>query len=291
MPVSQSYLMYLRTMAEKRSVMDYLRESMAVIALGHPNYDAAQHRIVAGYPAPETGLSLIEDSAGIIQIDPSNGHALESTEIFLNGAGSIRSELAENIANVILSYSITTSGPTIEVNGTTQNTSVIGIFDVDVDVANVASNGGKNRLEVVSGTQFVSGSASFTTPGLLAGDNARLVAQINGKTSTPAVRFDLERVEYGELVEDILLSTRDLAEPLYLIGSPYAALPAFGPMFQLIGGTLEYNHGWTLDATLAPTINNAGMLTVAQLSTSTTATLGDFSEYQPGRPGQHHEWT
>ncbi len=107
-------------------------------------------------------------------------------------------------------------------------------------------------------------------------DLAHLFEQLNGKVSLPRVRFDWSRFEYPADVTAALIDTYAKPLPLYFPGSVFAAVTDAATEHQVIGGTLTYDHGWTLDATLAPAIRTRGDLTLNQLVTIDAPTLSDF---------------
>lgn len=110
----------------------------------------------------------------------------------------------------------------------------------------------------------------------LAEDLAAMFEQLNGKVNLPRVRFDWSRFEYPADVTTALIDTYAKPLPLYFPGSVFAAVTDAATEHQVIGGTLTYDHGWTLDATLAPAIRTRGDLTLDQLVTIDAPTLNDF---------------
>ncbi len=110
----------------------------------------------------------------------------------------------------------------------------------------------------------------------LADDLAHLFEQLNGKVSLPRVRFDWTRFEYPADVTAALIDTYAKQLPLYFPGSVFAAVTDAATEHQVIGGTLTYDHGWALDATLAPAVRTRGDLTLDQLVTIDAPTLSTF---------------
>jgi hypothetical protein len=136
--------------------------------------------------------------------------------------------------------------------------------------------GGSNTYEIQSGMLELPG---YATPGRLTVNAAFRYGYLNGQFSAPEMLFDLERSTYPAAFESILLSTKTTSESLYITGTEYTKLAGFLPHFQIVGGTLEYDEGWTFAPHLAPTRNpKTGTLTVNEMVTNTLATI---SQYDP----------
>ena len=68
-----------------------------------------------------------------------------------------------------------------------------------------------------------------------------------------------------------------MVETIYLLGAELSALPNFLPQFQIIGGTLEYDQGWTFEPYLGPTQNSQFTpIVMSDLLPGFRETLGDF---------------
>lgn len=129
------------------------------------------------------------------------------------------------------------------------------------------------------------GTAAPTTPtpvdeGLwalpLARDTAGLLDQLNGKVNLPTVRLDWRHFPYPYEMAEQFIDTFDKPVALYFPGSVFNVVLDASSQHQIIGGTLVYFKGWTLDATLAPTLSRHAPLTIDQLCASDAPTLDDF---------------
>src|SRR5690606_37395820 len=100
----------------------------------------------------------------------------------------------------------------------------------------------------------------------------------------PPVTFDFRRFTLEQSVEDLLLTLRPQTVPVYFPGSRWNHQNV-GPQQSIIGGVLRWNPtqegssleaGWTHELHLAPTLGVVATLTVGQLVTNPSPTMGDF---------------
>ena len=270
------HLMRMRTMADGMSLLDLIRECYRVNGVQHVNYNPTTRGIERGTLAPATGLLLYLDGA-TMRVRPLTGHAIPAQLIEHTTDGEISSTLSENVATVRLLHGSYGTNTSATINGVDMNALEDKDDTTTVAVPNTPANGARNVLEVESGLKSLTRTITQDArPAALATAFAAIVGQLNGKIPAPPVRFDIERFNYGAAAEAVLMATRDLPVPLYLSGAIYNALANFGPMFQLIGGTLTYAQGWTLDAILAPTVTARETLLVAALVTLPNPTLADY---------------
>ena len=111
----------------------------------------------------------------------------------------------------------------------------------------------------------------------LASDTAALLDQLNGKLTLPPVRFDWRRFEYSEAVDNLIDTyVRTDVGALYFPGSVFNVALDAATTHQVIGGTLVYHKGWTLDATLAPALSTGQGVTINQLCAADAPTIADF---------------
>ncbi|MDF2826865.1 MAG: Membrane protein related to metalloendopeptidase [Mycobacterium sp.] len=110
----------------------------------------------------------------------------------------------------------------------------------------------------------------------LARDTAAMLDQLNGKVNLPTVRLDWRHFTYPDGIAELFIDTFDKPVPLYFPGSVFAVVLDAASQHQIIGGTLVYFKGWTLDATLAPALGTKPGVSIDGLCASDVPTIADF---------------
>lgn len=114
--------------------------------------------------------------------------------------------------------------------------------------------------------------------GLLADATVGLLNQLNGKVAMPSIRLDWRHFTYPAALTAALLDATTKPTALYFPGSVFAPVYDVATEHQVIGGTLVYYKGWTLDATLAPAIRTRAGITINQLVTIDAPLISDFDD-------------
>lgn len=112
----------------------------------------------------------------------------------------------------------------------------------------------------------------------IADDTAAMLNQLNGKVNLPGIRLDWRHFTYPSAVTSTFIDSTAKAVGLYFPGSVFAPVYEAATEHQIIGGTLVYYKGWTLDATLAPAIRTRAGITVNQLVTIDAPRISDFAD-------------
>lgn len=109
-----------------------------------------------------------------------------------------------------------------------------------------------------------------------AADTAAIFNKTNGLLVLPPVRLDWRRFDYRTGIGETFIDTCTKSMPIYFTGSLFAPILEAAAEHEVIGGTLTYEGGWVLDATLAPAIRSRDGVTWAQLVTIDAPTWDDF---------------
>lgn len=112
----------------------------------------------------------------------------------------------------------------------------------------------------------------------IADDTAAMLNQLNGKVNLPSIRLDWRLLEYAADVATTFIDSTTKPVALYFPGSVFAPVYEAATEHQIIGGTLVYFKGWTLDATLAPAIRTREGITINQLVTIDAPLISDFDD-------------
>lgn len=100
---------------------------------------------------------------------------------------------------------------------------------------------------------------------------------LNDRFELPPVRLNLVgRRSYDDLERHIYYGINTTTKPVAFPGSVLNGIPGAGVSFQVIGGVLEYDKGWSHTFNLAPAVGDPGNVTLAELVTHPDPTLADF---------------
>lgn len=269
---STNYVYARRDADSNVSLAAFIRNLYGSHALSWINYDPGTNAVDHGQITPITPRNLTYTN-GIVALTGTGIHTVPGDQIDARD-GAILLGLQENISAVVHTYSGLVAGPQVAYNGTNSNTTEMAPRSYTSDSQYLASVQGSNVHEMNCGMLQWS---NFTSPSQASINTAFRFSQLNGQLRAPGMRFDLERNDYGSALETIFLSTKTTMESLYITGTLYAKLAGFLPHFQIIGGSLSYQGGWTFEPNMAPTRNpKLGTLTVAQLVTTDTPTMSQF---------------
>ncbi|WP_311878683.1 M23 family metallopeptidase [Microbacterium forte] len=111
-----------------------------------------------------------------------------------------------------------------------------------------------------------------------ADDTAATLNQLNGKVNLPRIRIDWRHFDYPPAIDAAFIDGTSHGLPLYFPGSVFAPVYEAATEHEIIGGTLVYFKGWTLDATLAPAIRTRAGITINQLVTIDAPLISDFDD-------------
>jgi len=104
-------------------------------------------------------------------------------------------------------------------------------------------------------TEFQAGSVDATNRGIawLHNEVVAIVNSLNNQIRLPVLRLDDRRLPLGDAsLTAIAYTPAAQTLPLYFAGSVFNTLQNAGPQYQIIGGTLAYDNGWTHDVNLSP---------------------------------------
>jgi hypothetical protein len=263
---------------------------------GHVNYNPDTRRLAIGYAAVAGLLALAYRATGghpgVIYIQPQAGDA--RFPVFSIDAGqvivtddTVSSTVAENITEIEVvgqvREDVWVSNPAAQAPASGTNVSKIDTVSNRATVSAVYAVPGANpgvttRLTIAPGIWSVLSDRAGNALVGLAREWIDFVQSVNGMLTTPGVRFDLHRWNYGADFETAILKPITDRRPIYFPGSEYAELTALVCQQQPIGGTIGYEGGYYAEPVFAPAAGSPAttQLTIGQLVTNTTPTMGEY---------------
>jgi len=286
---SAYYMINGATGEDYGSSLEIIQRLYRLVKGGHINWNPATRRIEQGYPAAGGLLALVYTGGKII-IRPQAGDAAYPP-FTIDAATAIVDEpeayqtVAENITVIeivggnMAYQQVTRPNAPAPASGT-DVAWVQAAPDSEVYVYTVPGSNNTVTTRLTLDLQIAS-SLSGGLVSAMDGLNAEWnpwVQSINGKMRTPDVTFDLERWNYGEAFERMILTLMSDRRPVFFSGSEYAELGAMARQHQIIGGRVGYKGGYYAKTKLAPAGTSATptQLTIGQLVTNPTPTMGDY---------------
>jgi hypothetical protein len=221
-------------------------------------------------------LAYANSIISVVASAASGAHIIDCGTVYMADDGAVTASVEHNIAALEIAEYMRKIITITQAGGTTGQ---VVTWQATSQISGVATPGG--------------GSARYQSPAMLAlstttaGDPsssqsekasdfaarlAPLAAELNGKILPPEFVFDIEEFDYdAETVTDLMATwTRPNVQPpaWAFPGSRFEQLTGFGPFFQIIGGELRFQQGWTHTARFAPSRGAAGTLAINQLVTT-----------------------
>ena len=260
-------------MSENMSFADFIKNVFGNHVLSWLNYNPATNYVSQGLISPVVSRSLTF-SSDQLNLTGASIHTVSGSQIERLGTGEIVLGLQENISAIVHTWYRAGRSRLVDAGGGQSG----AVFDypknMETSTQFLAGVKGSNVLELNG--NFMSNSG-YTSPTQITVNMADRISKLNGQLCAPAMRFDFERFDYGTSLETIFLQTCTTTESIYISGIEQTKLAAFLPHFQIIGGNLTYQNGWTFEPHMAPTRNPKGStLTVAQICTNEVPTISQF---------------
>ncbi|MFJ3393998.1 hypothetical protein [Leifsonia aquatica] len=266
--------------ADARTALELVQQAYQAIPLGVANYDPHSDTMAIGRFATASPVALTL-KAGKVVLSVSAGMVVPASRAAVD-AYELESTVAEAIDAVQVSYWWYGKDPSLSAGAQKRTIYTQGFIE-----GRTARYNAKTRRVLKLETEFIIFDPTEYTPGAVDAFNrfpAWLLAEVlaivnslNGQLRLPALSFDATRRPLPADVESVIYRTSAQAVPLYFAGSVFNGMANVGPQFQIIGGTLRYDEGWSHEVTVCAARPNPGaQLTVAQLVTNTGPTLADF---------------
>lgn len=230
-------------------------------------------------------LAYASSTISVVAAASSGAHVIDCGTVYLADDGAVSAAVEHNIAALEISEFIRKIITVTQAGGTTGQ--VVTWQGAPQQSAVATPGGGSARyasaaqLALYTTTVGDPNSSTSEKASDFAARLAPLAAELNGKLVPPQFVFDIEENEYdADTLTDLMATwTRPNVQPpaWAFPGSRYEQLTGFGPMFQLIGGELRFQQGWTHTARFAPSRGVAGSLNINQLVTTDPPL---FSQYE-----------
>ena len=281
---SVAILLHGQTAAEAKTALDLIRQCYQVVPLSATSYDADTDTVYPASFLPQTVLALGR-AGGKIVVTSTGGLVVPADSV---GVESYRltSTLADSIDAVQLAYVWYGKDPALSAGAQKRTIYTGGMIEAATrrDTINPRTRRVlkiDSQVMIFDTGEFLPGQRDPNNrfPAYLLGQLTAIVNAINGQVRLPALTFDAHRLPLPADIEAVIYQTRPSTRPIYFAGSVFNGLRGSGPQFQIIGGTLRYSKTtWSHTVTLAPALAaaSASPLTLGQLVTDKTATLGDF---------------
>ena len=235
---------------------------------------------------PTRGELILTYAASVINAvaDAASGaRTIPCGMIGIDGSESVDSAVTHNISSFRVNQY--TQGTYIAGTGTPGEGYGAEIFRPTA--VEVPVGGARGFAQLVSAAMIVNDSRYPTTPTQYQNETAAafaarvipVIAELNGRLLPPDLVFDIEAYNYGTEPESVLMCTYSNAGAWTFPGARYEALTGWGPFFQLIGGELAYQQGWTHTATFAPSLSSTNpTLNISQLVTTDPPLLNQYAD-------------
>ncbi|MET3449802.1 hypothetical protein [Curtobacterium sp. 1544] len=269
--------------SEQWTLLDLLAQAYKLSPLGVVGYD------------PDTGVAKLCNFAAAsnivlvytnqtVTLQLPSGRVIDAAKVALPDDSTVETTAAEAIDTVQLSYYWYGKDPNVS-GGTAKRVTYTNPFIQRTTARGLAS--GTNRVLKVDTwamyldpSEYAAGAVDSRNRfiGWLADQVTSIVNSLNGQLRMPTVRFDDKRLPLDAAATDAIYRPLQSTTPLYFAGSMFNVLENAGPQYQIIGGTLTYNRGWTHDVNVCAARSlTTPDLTIAQLfGTTTPAQLGQF---------------
>jgi hypothetical protein len=273
--------MHGQAAADGRTALELLQQAFQGVPLGVVNYDPELDWVTIGQLATASPVALVLAS-GKIALSMSAGVVVPASKVGVDNY-QLESTVAEAIDAVQVGYWWYGKDPSMTAGSQKRTVYTQGFIE-----ARTTRYNAKTRRVLKVDTEFITfDPTEYTDPAVVAPFNrfpAWLLAEVlsivnglNGQLRLPTLKFDAKRLPLPAAVEDVVYRPTMQTVPLYFAGSVFNGMTNVGPQFQIIGGTLRYDDGWSHEVTVCAARPNSGaQLTVAQLVTNSTPTLADF---------------
>lgn len=239
------------------------------------NYLPSQNRLTINRWAAPASLELYyQDSIIDVRAIGGTANIVDSCLIGLDDAGTVSASPDHNVTVLEIGEYMRSARNVTRGDGTT---GAVLVWENAPQSFPVGSGGGSARyvspaqLALLTVTPGDPNSSTSEKASDFAARLAPIAAAVNGKLVPPDLVFDIERDDFGADVDSQLMATWTTPDgqpkAWFFPGARYEELRGWGPFFQLIGGQLRFQQGWTHTARFAPSRGAAGNLAINQLVT------------------------
>ena len=249
--------------------------------LGFVDYDPETNAISLGKLSVASNVVLTY-TGGRTSIVLPTGRVIDARKVATPEGYQAQTTVADAIDVVEHDYSWYGKDPALSAGSQKRTTYIERVIQASTARANGRS---RRVLKIKSGvitldaTEFgYDVGPTNAYPGWLLAEAVKVVNSINNQLRLPVLRFDDKRLPLADasLVE-LIYRPMSTTAPLYFAGSVFNTLRNAGPQYQVIGGTLTYDDGWTHDVILAPARSTQrDALTWGATFGSSTATWAGF---------------
>lgn len=279
LPANVDRMMHGQAAKDARTALELIQQVYRTHPLGVAGYNPETNTIVVGQFATSSPV-VLQLTAGRITLNLTAGLVVPASRVGIESY-EVESTVADAIDVVQIGYQWYGKDPALTAGAQKRTIYTTGFIEGRTNRYDPRSRR-VLRLDTeditYDPTEFTAGSVDAFNrfPAWLRDQVLAIVNSLNNQLRLPNLRFDADRMPLGD-VEAMLYRPVAQAIPLYFAGSIFNGMQHVGPQFQIIGGTLRYDNGWTHDVTLCATQSNTlPALTLAQLVTNPTPTIADF---------------
>lgn len=268
---------------EARTALELVQQAYRGVPFGVAGYDPQTNTVALARFTDSSAVRLAR-VGGKIAVSLPTGQVVPASRV---GASSytLESDAANAIDAVQVSYHYYGKDPGIRPGSTDVQRAMYTEGFIE---ARTNRYDARSRRVLKLETQFITFDTSlYENPGFQEQFNrfpawllervTAIVNKLNGQLRVPSLTFDAKRMPLPAALEALIYRPVAPGVPLYFAGSIYNGMTAVGPQFQIIGGTLRYDNGWSHEVTVCATGPAVpSTLTIATLSSDTAATIGDF---------------
>lgn len=277
--------MHGQAASDQRTLLELIAQVYRLVPLGVVNYDPGANTVKVGSFAAASTVVLAY-TGGVIGLQLPAGRIVDAGKVGVPDGIQGETTVSDAIDTVQVSYFWYGKDPNVS-GGDAKRVTYTNPF-LQRATARGATSGTSRVLKIDTQAQFLD-PAEFASdsqlvpqynrfPGWLADRIVEIVNTLNGQVRLPTLRLDDRRLPLDQSTTDALYRPYQSTTPLYFRGSVFNPMRNAGPQYQVIGGTLRYDRGWTHDLTVCPARNTAAAdPTIADLfGTTSAAQLGQF---------------
>lgn len=231
-------------------------------------------------------LKYANSIISVVASAASGAHIIDCGTVYLADEGAVTASVEHNIAALEISEYMSKVVTVTQAGGTTGQ--VVTWSESKQQSAVPTPGGGSARYQSPAMLALQTTAAGDPNSSVsekasdFAARLAPLAAELNGKILPPEFVFDIEANNYdASTLADLMATwTRPNVQPpaWAFPGSRYEQLSGFGPFFQIIGGELRFQQGWTHTARFAPSRGAAGALAINQLVTTDPPLFSQYAD-------------